>query len=64
MRCKTPDPQIELASGEYDRRVLMIGKAASVKAVAAWFGVSYNKLVNYRANYISRKVRPELKAKP
>jgi hypothetical protein len=47
------DPMVELASGEYDRRKGVVGQAALLP-VARLFGVPYRKLVNYRANYVSR----------
>lgn len=50
------DPRVELASGEFDRRKASV-QQPGIDAVARLFGVSRRKLVNYRANYISRLQR-------
>jgi len=55
-RLPQPNPKIELASGEYDRRKQR-GIIPSVDAVARLFGVIPKALKNYRANYVSRKKR-------
>jgi hypothetical protein len=57
---RTIDPKVEVASGEFDRRKTN-GIRPSIRAVAQLFDITPNKLANYRANYLSRKSRDELK---
>lgn len=54
---RQPDPKVQLASGEYDRRVQVVRKQVSVRQVAQLFSIPPNRLRNYRANYVSRKGR-------
>jgi hypothetical protein len=51
------DPQVELASGEYDRRKAK-GYQLGIVVIERLFKLRPNSLRNYRANYYSRKVRP------
>jgi hypothetical protein len=56
---KQINPLIELASGEFDRRAGVVAGKPSIDAVAAVCGVNPASLRHYRANYISRKRRPD-----
>jgi hypothetical protein len=57
---RRPNPVVELASGEFDRRKASI-KQPGVAIVARHYGISPQQLLNYRANYISRNKRKENK---
>jgi len=54
---RQPNPKVELASGEYDRRTLAIRGKASIVCIAKLFRITPRQLANYRANYISRRQR-------
>jgi hypothetical protein len=50
------NPNVELASGEYDRR-LQVMNQPGINVVARLFGIRPKTLSNYRANYLSRGKR-------
>jgi hypothetical protein len=50
---RQPNPKVELASGEYDRRKK--NGQPGIAIIARQFGISHQQLRNYRANYVSRK---------
>ena len=53
---RQPNPIVELASGEYDRRKMNNpGVQVALFPVARLFNIPPKKLVNFRANYVSRK---------
>jgi hypothetical protein len=55
---RTVDPRLELASGEYDPRKQNGIIHPGISVVARLYGIKSAALANYRANYVSRKVRP------
>jgi hypothetical protein len=46
------NPKVELASGEYDRRLQVLTQPG-IDVVARLFGIRPKTLANYRANYLS-----------
>jgi hypothetical protein len=55
MSQRQPNPKLEVASGEYDRRKANGIREPGISVISRLFGVSERALKNYRANHISRK---------
>jgi hypothetical protein len=54
---RTPDPKVEVASGEFDRRKANGLRQPGIAHIGRLFKLRPRQLANYRANYISRKER-------
>jgi hypothetical protein len=54
---RQPNPKVEIASGEYDRRKRAGIREPGIELVARMFNLRPEQLKNYRANYLARKKR-------
>jgi hypothetical protein len=54
---RQPNPKVELASGEYDRRRTNGIREPGIAHIERLFKLRPRQLRNYRANYLSRKER-------
>jgi hypothetical protein len=52
---KQPNPKVEIASGEYDRRRANGIREPGIALIERMFGLRPRQLAHYRANYLSRK---------
>jgi hypothetical protein len=52
---RQPNPKVELASGEYDRRRANGIREPGIAIIERLFGLPPGQLKNYRANHLSRK---------